>query len=808
MSTVLSFPEVSRKIQYSRGVGVFDTKPRLLSSSSFAEFSEAIFTDLGETPPPSAFVSKDSLQAFKRTARLPWFSAPIGGDGRRVSINAEPWPLLVLDIDAIKPDGEQTPKALLLHLIEAVRQLAPSFGYTSLSHTDEAPRCRLVLHLSRQISAVESKELATLICAQLSEKLGVRVLGAAPLDVDSGYIVVDASMQAGAHIAFSPVNGYKKINLVQNVLPLAVDEWLGNSKSVNSIYKTYEPIDDSRVESKLNFKPETHNNIEDVRAALAVIPPACSREIWRNVGFAIRSLNWGCGFDLFHNWSLKAPEKYDEKDFNGVWEGSVPSRPDSRSISHRTLFQIAKAYGYVRRVNNVIDAVDSEFAKDFLDAHSDELIFVLGRGWLSWTGSVWGQNEASPNLLAIAFSDQRFEAAKQALQNDYRDSRLQDAVKTAGKLRSRAKRQAMLADAADMARKDANLLDAHPHLLNVQNGVVDLRTGELIPSDSSLLLTKQCSQPYLRSAPDGAMWMEALNRWHGGDQSLIDFLQLWLGSAATGVHSRDIVYSVGSGADGKSVIAEICHDIFNSYSTALDRDVITAGKASSGQGPKPELAKLVGKRFVTIAELTGSRTFDAGLLKALSGGDTISASFKFKDNFDFRPHIHLHMMGNGLPAVKGETAAAFWERLHVLPYRNPIPINERDPSLREKLLAQEGPAILKWIVEGAVKWYANGCKLDPPPIVVLATAEYRGDSDPIRQWMADCVESQSPNDFTTLADCFGSYEGWARLAGLHRPNKIAYGRALSAIGIAEYNDRKKGRGRRLKLKSNHFDGLV
>jgi P4 family phage/plasmid primase-like protien len=100
-------------------------------------------------------------------------------------------------------------------------------------------------------------------------------------------------------------------------------------------------------------------------------------------------------------------------------------------------------------------------------------------------------------------------------------------------------------------------------------------------------------------------------------------------------------------------------------------------------------------------------------------------------------------------------------RLHLVPFTVTIPHDERDPDLAEKLKA-EWPGILKWMIEGCLKWRATG--LRPPKAVLEATAQYLAEQDSIGQWLAETCDLSRAAE-TKSSTLYAAWKAWAEAAG-------------------------------------------
>ena len=169
--------------------------------------------------------------------------------------------------------------------------------------------------------------------------------------------------------------------------------------------------------------------------------------------------------------------------------------------------------------------------------------------------------------------------------------------------------------------------------------------------------------------------------------------------------------------------------------------------------------------------------FAAALIKQLSGGEPVPARFLFQEYKEFQPICELFISTNHLPEIDGADAA-LTRRLLLIPFETVIPEKERDPDLKEKLLA-EAPAILNWLIEGCLAWQKDG--LNPTNCVRQAVEAYRADSDPVGAWIEECCEV---GDFLTPAsELFMKFDTWCVMNGRGRLTSTRFGTVLGQKGF-------------------------
>jgi putative DNA primase/helicase len=296
--------------------------------------------------------------------------------------------------------------------------------------------------------------------------------------------------------------------------------------------------------------------------------------------------------------------------------------------------------------------------------------------------------------------------------------------------------------AADLAKGqllvDAADFDRRPDLLNVANGVVDLRTGTLGPHDPALLFTKCAPTEY---HPDARHvdWDTALTAL---PDDVAEWVQLRLGQAITGHPVPDDVLCVfqGGGSNGKTTLTTGINRTLGEgqFAVTVPERVLLA---SPGDHPT-ELMTLRGARLALLEETPEARHLNVKRLKDVLGTTTMTARLIAKDSVTWPPTHSLFLSTNYRPRVD-ETDHGTWRRLALVTFPKTYRRdggalegeNDRrgDPTLRQRIdagLDCQHRAILRWLVDGAKRWYAAGRVMTAPPkTVVDDTLEWRYQTD-------------------------------------------------------------------------------
>ncbi len=326
--------------------------------------------------------------------------------------------------------------------------------------------------------------------------------------------------------------------------------------------------------------------------------------------------------------------------------------------------------------------------------------------------------------------------------------------------------------------------DADPWLLNTPGGVVDLKTGRTRANDRADRMTKITTATPSGECPQ---WTAFLSNVTGGDADLQAYLQRMVGYCLTGVTSAHALFFLyGTGANGKSVFANVISTILGDYATTASMDTFVETR---GDRHPTDLAGLRGARFVTAIETEQGRRLNESKVKAITGGDKISARFMRQDFFEFFPQFKPVIVGNHKPAIRN-IDEAMKRRMHMIPFTVTIPPERRDGRLTEKLLA-ERDGILAWAVAGCLAWQREG--LNPPACVQDATQEYFESEDALGRWLDErCV--LTPNAKSLTSELFTDWKQWAEASGEFIGSQRRFSDLLITRGLDKWRNSMGVRG--------------
>lgn len=443
-------------------------------------------------------------------------------------------------------------------------------------------------------------------------------------------------------------------------------------------------------------------------------------------------------------------------------------------------------------------------AERLVDRFGGDLRHNQAMGWLFWDGCRWKQDEGevpevSKAIIADLYADaEKAKAEAWDLGSPKDSGEAKEAHRQADELMKHAKasdRAKAIAGCCEMARSvpllrskatdfdgnDPNLPDDHPKrfLLNAANGIVDLRTGQLVEHDRTQMITKAAGIPYDPTA-QCPTWERFIADIMGGDPEMVTFLQRAIGYTLTGSCSEQAFFILyGSGSNGKTVFTNILTAIMGDYAGETATETLMTGKREAG-GPTEDLARLAGLRLVGANETDEGQRFSEARIKALTGNDPVTARELYKGSFTYRPQFKLWLRTNHKPIIRGNDEG-IWRRPRLVPFTQTFAGARKDQLLPAKLQA-ELPGILAWAVRGCLEWQRIG--LGWPAAVQEATDAYRSEMDSLGRFLED-YGALEPARAKVLHD---AYTEWCESMGEYVMSLTMFGKKLTERGWGSRRD--------------------
>lgn len=463
-------------------------------------------------------------------------------------------------------------------------------------------------------------------------------------------------------------------------------------------------------------------------------------------------------YTLFLERAEKCEPPLADSELNTIWQSAV-----------RFIKKVQEQPGYVPPEEFNADFKDENLkpndysdlgeAKVVVREYGNELKFTSASDFMRYDGRRWVENKqlafgaieefmdlqlqdaldevkcAKDLLLAIGIPKETIEAGGNSLIKALPQDKIglyynllgaQTYLKFAMKYRSYKNMSNVQAALKPMVLMEISDFDVNPVLLNTPNGTYNLADGvankqEHNPTDYITKVTN--CEP---SNKGEALWKEALKTFFCGDVELIEYVHKIVGLAAIGkVYQEHMIIAYGGGANGKSTFWNTIFRVLGSYAGKISADALTM---NCKRNVKPEMAELKGKRLIIASEMEEGVRLNTSMVKQLCSTDEVQAEKKYKDPFHYTPSHTLVLYTNHLPRV-GANDDGIWRRLIVVPFNAKLIGSSDKKNYADYLYKNAGPAVMKWVIEGAKTAIACDYKTDLPKVVEDAIERYRESND-------------------------------------------------------------------------------
>jgi P4 family phage/plasmid primase-like protien len=408
--------------------------------------------------------------------------------------------------------------------------------------------------------------------------------------------------------------------------------------------------------------------------------------------------------------------------------------------------------------------------------------YTSGLGWFVWKNGYWKPDTEDLEVQELAKKIPPIISSEVV---HYSEREQGEVIKWAQTSRSNSR----LKNAIESAKSDPRVTvpvehwDKDDNLLGVLNGVIDLRTGDLLKGQPDLHITRRAPVSYTRGHRN-SKWEEFLDYATHGDKELQEWLQKAAGYSLTGSSKYDIMFLVyGPPGSGKNTFVEALVKVLGTkeYAWPLDSTILAHNDSNSGNTDLYHWAQLRGRRIVWVDELPESERIKENAVKKLTGSSEISARSPGEQPFTFQSKAKLWISTNNRPII---TDDAMWRRIRPIPFTN-VP-TKPDPNLKDYIFDPEGalPAVLSWAVEGAVKLLNSRepdalgwCK-----VVSEAAEKYRKNEDRIGLFLVE-ETTQDESAEIPIKRLYEGYRNWAMNRGERPMTQIGFHRKLSERGL-------------------------
>ena len=318
-----------------------------------------------------------------------------------------------------------------------------------------------------------------------------------------------------------------------------------------------------------------------------------------------------------------------------------------------------------------------------------------------------------------------------------------------------------------LVSKDFDDFNRNPYLVNVRNGLLDIRDMSFKEHTPSYLSTVQLNVEY-NPQVDCPQFKKFLNEVL--DCKLIPLVQEIVGYLlTTNTASQKAFVFWGPARTGKSTLLWVV-------------EYLLLGKKNVSNIPWQEIgdkfktAELLGKLANVFSDLPSKSIDDTGIFKVVTGEDYLMAEKKNKNPFKFKPFARLVFSCNELPRNYVDRTEGFYRRLIIVPFNRQIEKSKIDKALKYKF-QREKEGILNWALEGLKRLYENNFEFSENELTDGVKKEYKRENNNVISFVEECCELDSLFSCSRI-EIYEAYKEFCVEAGLKALSQIKFNKEL------------------------------
>lgn len=316
--------------------------------------------------------------------------------------------------------------------------------------------------------------------------------------------------------------------------------------------------------------------------------------------------------------------------------------------------------------------------------------------------------------------------------------------------------------------------DQDNYLFNCPDATYDLRTGESRPHNPNDLISNIAGCSPTKKDGYGKRFPQFLDEITLGDKHLQEYLQVALGACLSGaVENHWLMFWIGNGRNGKNTLGDAVMRIMGSYARKIPSSTLMKTKFDSHP---TEIANLKGCRLAIASEVESGSFWSESRINELTGDETISARFMRGDLFEFKRTFKLLIYGNHRPRLTNITEATR-SRLKLVRFEAEFSGDKLDPNLPATLKKEDG-YVLKWLIDGHIKWMNADKKLPYCKAVDDEIKDYINDQSTPFNWMGIALE-ESESNFESSSHLYQLYKEWKLSRGEHSKTETEWGEEMA-----------------------------
>jgi phage/plasmid-associated DNA primase len=396
---------------------------------------------------------------------------------------------------------------------------------------------------------------------------------------------------------------------------------------------------------------------------------------------------------------------------------------------------------------------------------------VDAKRWFTFDGLIWQPSETILETLGGMMSEQAA-AILQRVNGPQGEARYR-ALTSMGNI---ASVRNLLQGRSEMVVSEEDF-DAHPHLLNTPDGVIDLRAGAMSDPDPTLLMRQltlcgpdwnlatyfnggqdvyeqRCPRFFsvLRNIANDRVWVK-------------DAIRVWYGYCLTGeIRHHGLFFVQGPPGIGKSQVLYVLFHLLRTYAKKLTDAFLSK---NGGESKRFDMASVIGKRMLFKDETMLGMSWDEARVSDMASGEVLVAELKFGREVEFRNNGKICVVGNHRPHFIAGEAGGLTDRMLLLEAQGKK-IRHTDEDIENyaaEIVDKEGPAILMWALEACIADYGpDGRQIYRKVMAPLAAAAlgYTRENSLYRQWIDSGRMRAHPDADVDMIEAFEHFLEFAK----------------------------------------------
>ncbi len=305
-------------------------------------------------------------------------------------------------------------------------------------------------------------------------------------------------------------------------------------------------------------------------------------------------------------------------------------------------------------------------------------------------------------------------------------------------------------------------LDSNEHLVGFEDGVYDLEKGEFRDGKPSDYISFSTGYKYQVYNPEKAQEIKDFMVKILPKPEIYEYIMKVLARSLCGVVDEKFYIFTGiSGANGKSTLINFLEYTMGDYAAGVDTGLLTA-KRGNPSNASPDMIRLKGARYFFFSETESDDKLKTGVLKQMSGGDTLTARALYKECVSFKSQGSMFMCCNYPPIIESNDGGT-WRRVSLVEFNSrfvakPTRPNEyeAEPNLKPRLRAWKAD-FMALLLEYYKTVKDKG--IEEPASVKLCTDTYRDENDSFSTFF-NLRYLEEPGAFTTVSEVYHNFGIW------------------------------------------------